>query len=90
MSIYKQNAISRKYLSHTQLFVTGATSRYALTARHLPPNPSPNPPRICPPHNASYPPGNLPPISDTGTPRIPVTKIPHPLIPLPISLQIMT
>lgn len=33
---YKQNAISRKYLSQAQLFGTGAPSRYALTARHLP------------------------------------------------------
>lgn len=83
MSIYKQNAISRKYLSQAQLAVTPSL-RAIYPQIHPPIRPE------SAPINASYPPGNLPPISDTGTPRIPVTKIPHPLIPLPISLQIMT
>ena len=89
MSIYKQNAISRKYLSHTQLFVTGATSRYALTARHLPPNPSPNPPRICPHKRLISTRQSTPYLgywytSDTGD------KNTTPAYTLPISLQIMT
>lgn len=75
MSIYKQNAISRKYLSQAQLAVTPSL-------RAIYPQIHPQSAQNLPPINASYPPGNLPPISDTGTPRIPVTKIPHPLYTL--------